>query len=61
MFPYAMLATLPLFCAFDWPRKVIPNLTKFFRLPVLTGTEIQSSSHCIYSKEEIKPERHSQV
>nr|XP_022319496.1 vitamin K-dependent gamma-carboxylase-like [Crassostrea virginica]XP_022319497.1 vitamin K-dependent gamma-carboxylase-like [Crassostrea virginica] len=61
MFPYAMLATLPLFCAFDWPRKVIPNLTKFFRLPVLTGTEIQSSSHCIYSKEEIKPERHSQT
>lgn len=56
MFPYAMLATLPLFCAVDWPRKVIPRLPKFLRVLFSTETEIQPSSHCLYSKEEIKPE-----
>lgn len=56
MFPYAMLATLPLFCAVDWPRKVIPRLPKFFRVLFSTKTEIQPSSHCLYSKEEVKPE-----
>lgn len=28
MFPYVCLATMPLFCSVDWPRKLISSWTK---------------------------------
>ncbi|XP_048762582.2 vitamin K-dependent gamma-carboxylase-like [Ostrea edulis] len=56
MFPYAMLATLPLFCSADWPKKIIFNLPKCLQFLMPKESEIQPSSHCIYDKEDIKPE-----
>ncbi|XP_062583429.1 vitamin K-dependent gamma-carboxylase-like [Saccostrea cucullata] len=60
MFPYAMLATLPLFCSADWPRKIVPRLPKCLQMFISTDSEIQPSSHCIYNKEDIKPEEDEQ-
>ncbi|KAK3089183.1 hypothetical protein FSP39_001567 [Pinctada imbricata] len=49
MFPYAMLATLPLFCIFSWPRSVLSYLSCS-----KTDDLVKPSSHCVYSKDQIK-------
>jgi vitamin K-dependent gamma-carboxylase len=61
MFPYAMLATLPLFCSVDWPRKIICKLPKYLQLLAPKASDIQPSSHCVYDKEDIKPEGDKKV
>ncbi|XP_057675465.1 vitamin K-dependent gamma-carboxylase-like [Corythoichthys intestinalis] len=49
MFPYAMLATSPLFCYADWPRRFFGRFPGFLKgaLP-LTSEEPQPSSSCVY-------------
>ncbi|KAM8872306.1 vitamin K-dependent gamma-carboxylase [Synchiropus picturatus] len=54
MFPYAMLATTPLFCYSDWPRRFFAGFPVLLKsvLP-LTSSDIQPSTSCVY------PETHS--
>ncbi len=53
MFPYTMIATIPMFFHNNWPRKFFNNyLPKWLYKDEL----LQYSSSCLYSKEEIKPE-----
>lgn len=50
MFPYVCLATMPLFCEENWPRKFLGVFRK-----TKAETKINSSSSCIYStKHKIK-------
>lgn len=59
MFSYTMLATLLLFCAQDWPRKVLSCMPSCMTcvLPLLDAP--QSSDHCVYpqAKEEKKTKK----
>lgn len=53
MFPYTMLATIPIFFHNDWPRRFFERiLPKWF----YKDRPIQYSTSCLYSKEDIKPE-----
>lgn len=52
MFSYMMLATLPLFCSFDWPRRFLKRIPLPFGLN--TSQELQQSSHCVYTEESTK-------
>ena len=56
MFPYTMLATIPIFFHNDWARKFLGRC-----LPKLFYKErpLQYSTSCLYSKEDIKPEQSS--
>lgn len=63
MFPWTMLATMPLFCYVTMPRDIFRKLrAKFPRtqkvLPVPEEAP-QASAHCIYEKEDIKSEEKS--
>lgn len=51
MFPYAMLATSPLFCYTDWPRRLFARFPDFLK-PVLpfTSLDLKSSFSCVYSE-----------
>uniref|UniRef100_A0A4W4GE97 Vitamin K-dependent gamma-carboxylase n=1 Tax=Electrophorus electricus TaxID=8005 RepID=A0A4W4GE97_ELEEL len=51
MFPYTMLATSPLFCYADWPRRFFGRFPEFlqFVLP-LTSDEPRPSPSCVYPK-----------
>lgn len=51
MFPYAMLATSPLFCYTDWPRRFFARFPDFLK-PVLpfTSVDMKSSTSCVYSE-----------
>ncbi|XP_054613614.1 vitamin K-dependent gamma-carboxylase isoform X2 [Dunckerocampus dactyliophorus] len=51
MFPYAMLATSPLFCYTDWPRWFFGCFPAFLRgiLPLTTANP-QPSSSCVYQE-----------
>lgn len=51
MFPYAMLATSPLFCYPDWPRNFFAHFPSFLR-PVLplTSPGSQPSPSCVYEE-----------
>uniref|UniRef100_A0A672ZHR7 Vitamin K-dependent gamma-carboxylase n=1 Tax=Sphaeramia orbicularis TaxID=375764 RepID=A0A672ZHR7_9TELE len=53
MFSYTMLATSPLFCYTDWPRRFFSHFPEFLRgvLP-LTSSDVQPSSSCVYSETE---------
>lgn len=53
MFPYTMLATIPIFFHNDWPRKF---LNRFAPKWLYKEKPLQYSSSCLYSKEEIKPD-----
>ena len=48
MFPYAMLATLPLFCAYNWPKKVFSCMPSFVNKILPSQAEPQASDHCVY-------------
>lgn len=50
MFPYAMLATSPLFCYTDWPRRLFGHFPDFLK-PVLpfTSLDLNSSTSCVYN------------
>lgn len=49
MFPYTMLATTPLFCYADWPRRFFSRFPEFLWpvLPVVTPPP-QPSTSCLY-------------
>lgn len=51
MFSYTMLATSPLFCYTDWPRRFFARFPAFLSavLP-LTSTDIQPSTSCVYNE-----------
>lgn len=51
MFSYTMLATSPLFCYTDWPRRFFARFPAFLRavLP-LTSSDIQPSTSCVYKE-----------
>ena len=48
MFPYAMMATLPLFCAYNWPKKVLCFLPTFMARILPSLDDPQTSTHCVY-------------
>ncbi|KAM7437124.1 hypothetical protein ABFA07_013196 [Porites harrisoni] len=48
MFPYAMMATLPLFCACNWPKKVLSFLPTFMARILPSLDDPQTSTHCVY-------------
>ena len=48
MFPYAMMATLPLFCAYNWPKKVLSCLPNFMARILPSLDDSQTSTHCVY-------------
>ena len=48
MFPYAMMATLPLFCAYNWPKKVLSCLPTFMARILPSLDDPQTSTHCVY-------------
>lgn len=52
MFPYVCLATMPLFCEENWPRKV-----KFYFSKKESAQPIPSTS-CIYTKAYVKEHRY---
>ncbi|KAJ8318861.1 hypothetical protein KUTeg_003952 [Tegillarca granosa] len=56
MFPYTMLASTPMFFYADWPKYLLRKLPPFLHSFVPMVTEPQPSVHCIYNKEDIKPE-----
>lgn len=51
MFSYTMLATSPIFCYPDWPRRFFGRFPAFLRafLP-LTSPDIQPSTSCVYKE-----------
>ncbi|AWP15190.1 putative vitamin K-dependent gamma-carboxylase [Scophthalmus maximus] len=49
MFPYAMLATSPLFCYPDWPRRFFSHFPACLRVVLpLSSPDPQPSSSCVY-------------
>jgi hypothetical protein len=54
MFPYAMLATTPLFYSTDWPKRLTNHLTKNKYAEKLRVKQL--SAHCIYIKASLKSE-----
>ncbi|XP_068608811.1 vitamin K-dependent gamma-carboxylase [Brachionichthys hirsutus] len=56
MFSYTMLATSPLFCYPDWPRRFFAHFPAFFRtvLP-LTSPDPQPSPSCVYKERQTTP------
>ena len=58
MFPYTMLATIPIFFHNNWPRQCLNNsLPKW----LYKEASLEYSSSCLYSKEEIKPDESKTV
>ena len=58
MFPWAMLATTPLFCYPNWPRAIFRAVPRAMRLltPDDESDDTQPSPHCLYPKEYVKSE-----
>lgn len=56
MFPWMMLATMPLFCHPSWPRKLFQNMPSYLKPVLPADRDLQSSPHCIYDKKSIKPD-----
>ena len=50
MFPYTMLATLFLFCAYDWPKKLFSWMPTFMNMILPSKEEPQVSAHCVYQE-----------
>lgn len=56
MFPWMMLATMPLFCYPDWPRGLLHKFPHVMKIVLPADLSLQSSTHCIYDKKSIKPD-----
>ncbi|XP_023932515.1 vitamin K-dependent gamma-carboxylase [Lingula anatina] len=56
MFPWTMLATQPVFCHMDLPRRLFRKMPCWLTPVLPLDTEAQPSGHCLYSKEVVKPE-----
>lgn len=51
MFPYTMLATSPLFCYPDWPRRFFVRFPAVLRVALpLTSPDAQPSTSCVYNE-----------
>ncbi|XP_033108157.1 vitamin K-dependent gamma-carboxylase-like [Anneissia japonica] len=50
MFPYVMLATIPLFCYADWPRRVFKHFPDAFKIALPLDTQLQTNKHCLYQQ-----------
>lgn len=51
MFSYTMLATSPLFCYPDWPRRFFARFPAFLRAALpLTSPDPQPSTSCVYNE-----------
>ncbi|XP_046350529.1 vitamin K-dependent gamma-carboxylase-like [Haliotis rufescens] len=61
MFSWMMLATQQVFCYADWPRRMFRKVPPSLRVVSPDDEDIQTSSHCLYNKEDVKPERESGV
>ncbi|XP_055937873.1 vitamin K-dependent gamma-carboxylase-like isoform X1 [Argiope bruennichi] len=58
MFPYVMIAIMPIFCASDWPKKVLVKLPKLRELTLYDAAPGRSED-CIYTEQEVVPEKQS--
>lgn len=56
MFSYTMLATMLIYCYADWPRLLFSKCPQWMKIVLPSDDAIQTSSYCIYSKEDIKPD-----
>ncbi|KAL4240239.1 hypothetical protein ACF0H5_001033 [Mactra antiquata] len=56
MFPWMMLATMPLFCYPDWPRGLLQKLPHVLQPILPAKIDLQTSPHCIYEKKSVKPD-----
>ncbi|GIY33821.1 vitamin K-dependent gamma-carboxylase [Caerostris extrusa] len=52
MFPYVMIAMMPIFCASDWPKRVLSKIPKLRGMDWNAGR----SEDCIYEEAEAPPE-----
>jgi vitamin K-dependent gamma-carboxylase len=66
MFAYTMMASLPVFCSYDWPKKILSCLPFWMRFATPLLDEAKPSSTCLYSvqiddekreNEEVKPKK----
>jgi len=48
MFPYTMLATMPLFCAYNWPKKMLSHLPNTLAKIIPSQDVAQTNPHCVY-------------
>lgn len=56
MFPYVCLATMPLFCSNNWPKKIINKFqATILKQKTLYCTKSHASLSCIYNRREVKP------
>ncbi len=56
MFPYAMMTSNCLFLYKDFPKSVIRKFPAAFQKVLPSVEDAQFSTHCIYAKEQIKPD-----
>ncbi|GIY81005.1 vitamin K-dependent gamma-carboxylase [Caerostris darwini] len=52
MFPYVMIAMMPIFCASDWPKRVLSKIPKLRDMDWKAGR----SENCIYEEAEAPPQ-----
>lgn len=50
MFPYVMLASSPLFCSTEWPRKLVARCPKRLQKLLPTKDAPQPSASCVYKR-----------
>lgn len=50
MFPYVMLASSPLFCSPEWPRKLVAHCPKKLQELLPLKTAPQPSTSCMYKR-----------
>ncbi|XP_022081275.1 vitamin K-dependent gamma-carboxylase-like [Acanthaster planci] len=57
MFPYAMIATMPVFCYADWPNSLLSRLPTSLSSKLAATPDVQQrSDHCVYAKQETPKE-----
>ncbi|GFQ84330.1 vitamin K-dependent gamma-carboxylase [Trichonephila clavata] len=55
MFPYVMIAVMPIFCSSNWPKKVFYQIPKL-REVVLYESAPGKSEDCVYTEPDVRPE-----
>ena len=61
MFPYTMMATMVLFFAFDWPKKLLSHMPRPVKAVLPSMDEAQPSEQCIYPPEGGKSKKSAPV
>lgn len=54
MFPYVMLASSPLFCSTEWPRKLVARCPKWLQELLPTKDAPRPSPCCVYKRTQAK-------